>query len=317
VIGAYRIRRAVRPFARALAWRAFSRRNRLGAGECGLITQYGIGDHFLVCALARALAQKTGLRVAVAGTQRYGFIAGLFPSVERFVPLPAALVNEELGEREITPARFAYAHFRGLELFRAVGYRGFQIIDAYRCLLGLDPSASLEPPSLPEGAEVAAARTMLEREGLPPGRTALLCMATTTTPTGGVDHAFWERLAHALSRAGLVPVINTHAGMATLAGLRGLHLQLADFRATAVACGHVYAIRSGLCELACDLPCEKAFIFPDTRYFGGNLHSGTSLSRYGLARPAREFVLDRDGEGALHDAIAARARAGRACEAPP
>jgi hypothetical protein len=275
-------------------WRTFAIINPLLATECGLVAQWGIGDHYLVCALALAVERATGLHVVVAGNPRYAFLADLFHGVTRYVPLPLRLINRECGLHEIRAGAFSYAHFRGWELFRACGYRDFQLIDAYKCLLRLDWNEVPEAPIQPAPSELIRAREFLERERLPSGRTAILCPEAISIAVGPIDDMFWRRLAAELRACGLVPVINTGPRARLIEGIRAVQIELPDFRAVAECAGYFFAVRSGICDLVSNLAtCQKIVFYPDTALAYGSVFSGANFTGYHLANAPLEVIVSQ------------------------
>jgi hypothetical protein len=280
-------------------WKNFTDQNQLADNECGLVVQGGIGDHILVCGLANAVAQKHGSHVVVAAHPKYEFIIELFSSVRRFISLPARLTREVVGAEEIKCGRFAYAYYRGNDLFRVAGYNNFQLIDAFKCLLGLKPENMLEHPRLPCSEELAAAETYLAQHQLTRGKIAILCTEAGLTPTGNVGVAFWERLSRTLTERGITPILNQGPKSSQIVGVRSLAIPLPLFRAVALTAGHFYGVRSGICDLVCDLDCHKCIIYPKTKYWFGSVYAWANFTKYCLARPPSEIILDYASEQAL------------------
>lgn len=277
----------------SVAWARFSRKECLEGDECGLIAQAGIGDHYLVCAFAGAVTRRTGLRVVVAGHAKNMFLSEIFTGVKRYVALPPSLMNVECGGKAIARGAFAYAHFRGLELFRACGYRRFQMIDAYRCLLGLPADEQIELPTAPHLSEVEAARERLRDQDLAPGRTVIICPETRSTPTEGVSDLLWSRLRTELKGIGLVPVVNS--ATRRIRGATTIDIPLHQFRATVLAAGYFIGLRSGLCDLVCDLEgCSRLVLYPPARLSAGTVFEVASLSGYGLPSPPSEHLIADD-----------------------
>lgn len=265
--------------------------HRLGRKECGLIADYGIGDHLIVLAFAEAVSSHHGLTVrAVAGASRFTCLRDLFQDPPEYIPWQGDPLDARWADR-LTAGRFYYAHFPGWTIADRIGADGFHFLDAYRMRLSLPPHAGLTPRVQPDEDAVGAARQRLARLGLPAGRTVLMATDSTTTPTGGDHTAFWRALAEALIAHGWTPVVNGGPGTSPLSGLTCLPAPLADVRALAVAAGAVVSIRSGLSDLTCDLHCRRTVVFPDVRWYAGTLQEGTTFSRYGLHDPPVEVVL--------------------------
>lgn len=282
--------RAIRTLSEARRWRSFRESHPLRRHEAGLLVQYGIGDHFLTCGLAWAIREHTGYDVVVAGKAGFAFIAELFPGVSRFVTLPKELWKQESGTTQIVSGEYMYAHFRSLELMRAVGYQGFHLLDAYKCLFSLPAQTTLENPRKLSDLELAEAKTFLEAQGLRPGFTAILCPNAGSTPIGNVDNAFWSELAFTLRENGLEPVVNVGPGTEVPKGLEGVAFPLSSFRALVQQAGFFCGVRSGICDLVSDLPVRQAVIYPDIIYHAGPLIKGTALRTLGFPHFPLEIV---------------------------
>jgi hypothetical protein len=158
---------------------------------CVLVADYGVGDHYIVAALAAEVRRRYGLRVWLAGKAQLAFLSGLFPAAERYLTWPENLKPAQLTTKHVQGGTFFHAHFPGLELMRAVGYNQFHFLDAYRCRLGLGAEAALSPARLPDAAEIAAAGESLRALGLEPAECVLVSPEARTTPTDGVGPEFW------------------------------------------------------------------------------------------------------------------------------
>jgi hypothetical protein len=258
---------------------------------CVLVADYGVGDHYLVGAFADAVRRQYGVRVWMAGRGNLAFVASLYPAIERYIECPPGRDALKADARKIEGGKVYYAHFPELELMRAVGYNGFHFLDAYRCRLGLPVDTHLTRPRQPGPAELTAAAQLLVENGLKPGRTVVLSIEARTTPTDGVDSAFWIALAAELEAQGLQAIVN--AGPATMvpAELRALSLPLAAVRAFVQSAGFFCSVRSGLSDLACDLRCPQVVVYPAVRYWAGSLLDGTTLTRFGLTKAPHEVVI--------------------------
>lgn len=258
---------------------------------CLLVADYGIGDHYLVGGFADAVRRHYGLRVWLAGRAHLGFLAGLYPAIEHYVECPPGRDALKADAWKIEGGKIFYAHFPELELMRAVGYNGFHFLDAYRCRLGLPVNSFLARPRQPPAAELAAAARLLGENGLTPGRTVVLSIEARTTPTDGVDAAFWTALAAELLSLGLQVAVNAGPTTVVPAGLRALNLPLAAMRAIVQSAGFFCSVRSGLSDLACDLRCPQVVVYPQVPYWAGTLHEGTTFSRFGLTKVPHEVLI--------------------------
>jgi len=272
---------------------------------CLLVADWGIGDHYIVGALAEAVRRHHGVRVWLAGRPHLSFVGELYPAVERSIAWPADLDAQAMSAWKVEAGKIFYAHFPKLELMRAVGFRDFHFLDAYRCRLGLPAGASPTRPRQPNAAELAAAADLLRGCAREPGRTVLFSLEARTTPTDGVDAAFWTALAQDLEAEGLQVLVNAGPGTVVPEGLGAANLPLPLFRAVATAAGFFCSVRSGLSDLACDLRIPQVVVYPDVPYWAGSLRAGTTFERFGLTKAPHEITLRRGYDRAEVKAVAA------------
>ncbi len=283
---------------------------------CLLVADWGIGDHYIVASFAEAVRRHYGLRVWMAGRAHLGFLGKIYPSVERYFEWPPTRDAQQLSSWTVEGGKVFYAHFPKLELMRAVGFNGFHFLDAYRCRLGLPLSANPTRPRQPVAAEITAAIDLLRSRGLTPGRTVVCSVDARTTPTDGVDAAFWTALATELRAVGLAVLVNSGPTTAVPAGLVSASIELPLFRAVVQAAGGFCSVRSGLSDLACDLRCPQVVVYPDVRYWSGTLLEGTTFGKFGLTKTPHEVVVRKSENPAeirgIVEFFAARLRSGAA-----
>lgn len=258
---------------------------------CVLVADHGVGDHYLVAAWAEAVAARHGVQVWMAGRADMAFLPRVFPAVRRYLEWPAGASRAGLTEKQVKGGVLFDAHFPGLELMRAVGYRDFHFLDAYRCRLGLAAEAPLSRGVLPGVAEVEALATQLRANGITPGRFVLLGVDARSTPVGGLDGDFWRRVADRLDVVGLQGVFNVPLNVTMPEGVAAVSAPLVQLRGIAMAAAGVCTVRSGLSDLFCDLPGTRGVVFPDVAYWAGPLWRGTGFGPYGLAEPVCEWVV--------------------------
>jgi hypothetical protein len=280
-----------------LLWNRFREMHPLAEDECGLIVQAGIGDHTIPMGLAAEISLRYGLKVVVAAHPKFRFLGPLFPAIERFVALPDGLLKANIGLPDILPGAYTSASIQSI--FRAVGYNDFQFSDAYKCIFRLKPSASLNFPNKPTLESVLAAKNYLISQNLTPGKCAIICADTGLTPTGSVGMDFWAELCGALLSAGVTPVCNQGPKQTLLPGIQPLNIDLSEFRAVALAAGHVFAARSGICDLICDIDCKKTFVYPIDEFTFGSLYSWANFKNYNLRSAPVEILLDASARQSL------------------
>jgi hypothetical protein len=274
------------------ASKEYIKNNVIGGDECGLIAQYGIGDHYYVCSLASAVGQKYGLKVVVAGNPKYAFISQLFLGVTRYLPLPRTLIGYEFGRDEVSIGNLSYAHFKSFGLSRACGYEGFQLIDAYKCLFKLSRDVAIEPAKQPTAIEIGDATRKLRHHGFQEGKTAIICTDAGTTPTGHITREFWLDIANKLRAIRIEPLVNVGPKTSPIDGIRSFDISLNEFRAIALASGSFIGIRSGICDLVANLNnCRKVIFYPEEPFGFGTIYSGANFRKFDNVRFIRECKL--------------------------
>lgn len=261
---------------------------------CVLVAKHGIGDHYIVGGFAEAVAQRHGIKVWLAGRLDLAFVADLFPAVHRYIHWPDHMNAETIMTPRPEGGRYYFAHFPRMDLVRAVGFKDFHFLDAYRVRLFLGEDAPLSAARQPTGEELARARTFLAKHNCPAGRTVILNIDARTTALGGVDPRYWPLLAAAFRVQGLHPLINQGPTTEISEGLHGAPFSLAEYRAIVMAAGAICSVRSGVSDLVSNLPVPQVVVYPDAIYLGGPLIRGTTLTKFDLSHAPLE-VLARKG----------------------
>ena len=261
---------------------------------CVLVAQHGIGDHYIVGGFAEAVARRHRTKVWLAGRRDMAFVSTLYPAVERYLHWPDHMSAESILTAMPGPGRYYFAHFPRMDLARAVGFKDFHFLDAYRVRLRIKAEDELTAARQPGAEELARAREFLARHDCPAGRTVILNIDARTTALGGVDPRYWPLLAAALRTQGLHPFVNVGPSTQLGEGMRGASFTLADYHALVTVAGAVCTVRSGVSDLVSNLPVPQVVVYPDAEYLGGPLIKGTTLAKFGLAQPPLE-VLARKG----------------------
>lgn len=260
---------------------------------CVLVAQQGIGDHYIVAGFAEAITRKHKIKVWMAGRKDLAFIAKLFPAVQNYITWPDHLNAESIMTTIPCGGSYFFAHFPRLDLARAIGYKNFHFLDAYRVRLSLPEEAELSTANLPSNDELIKARDFLAKHKCPVGKTIILNIDARTTAVGGVDSRYWPLLASALRVHGLYPLANIGPKTQIHDGMRGAPLELSEYRAIVMAAGGICSVRSGISDLVSGLPVPQVVVYPDTRYQGGPLIRGTTLSKFGLTSSPLEIIASR------------------------
>ena len=290
----------IRQWKLSRMWRAFIAQHPLAPDEIGLLVREGIGDHFIVAALAEELAARHHCRIRLCGNPRYAFLQKLFPSVSSYLCVSDTAKLDPVANRRVQPGHYVQAFFPAdPSLVRAQGHNGFHMVDGYRCHLDLPGDARPSLPLPPNEIELARATHLLDSHHLPAGRTVLLCIDARTIPSASIPAGFWASLATGLVSRGLQPVVSRGPTTPELPGVPGLDVSLEDFRAVATVAGGVCALRSGLADLAADLPALRAVIYPRMACGGGTLGEVFTLQSLGYPNHVGEFTIDGDYETSL------------------
>jgi hypothetical protein len=260
---------------------------------CILVAQHGICDHYIVAGFAEAVARKHKVKVWMAGRRDLAFVADLFPAVQRYIHWPDHMCAESIMTEIPRGGRYFFAHFPRMDLVRAVGFKDFHFLDAYRVRLSLPEEAELSPARQPNAEEIDRARAFLAKHNCPEGRTIILNIDARTTALGGVDPRYWPLLAAAFRVQGLHPLVNKGPTTLVAEGMRGASFTLAEYRAIVMAAGGICSVRSGVSDLVAGLPVPQVVVYPDANYLGGPLIRGTTLTKFGLAQPPFEILARR------------------------
>jgi hypothetical protein len=261
---------------------------------CVLIADHGIGDHYIVAGFAEAVARQHRVRIRVAGRRDLRFVADLFPAVDFYLDMPPQVNGQSLSADNVTGGRFFYAHFPQFELMRAVGYKDFHFLDAYRCRLQLPAEAQLSAARLPNANELDRARHWLEQHQATPGRTVILNIDARSISPDFPNADFWTTVADELRTHGYEPLVNQGPQTEVPIGLNSASIPLAEYRAIAMAAGRICSLRCGVSDLICDLPCPQVVVYPDIDYWGGPLLRGTGFTGFDLSQPPLEILARRE-----------------------
>src|ERR1044071_7247430 len=110
---------------------------------CVLVAQHGIGDHYIVAGFAEAVAKRHRLNVWVAGRRELSFVAPMFPSVACYLHWPDHMNAETILTGQPIGGCYYFAHFPRMDLARAVGFKDFHFLDAYRVRLRVQAGEEL------------------------------------------------------------------------------------------------------------------------------------------------------------------------------
>jgi len=273
----------------------------------GLVCPYGIGDTYLVCALARGLLHRRGGDKVVLLTRAWHQeMAALFPDdITRSVLLQEAHLRTFQALRYRRPLQpgepvvahpWSHATQPGIPDHLAPR---LSLLDRYRHLFQLPQDTPLTRPHIPQAA-YDSARTRMHAVGLPEGRTVLL--APEAVSLDMLPHAFWQHLVRTLRKAGWAVAMNRpgRGPAMVLEGVVPLSFPLQEAIPLAELAGWVISSRSGLCDLLSSADCRFSVLYPKSNRPWSPLQE-FGLIGMGLSDRVEEFEIapgDDDSETA-------------------
>ena len=271
-------------------WRRLQQQVRLQPDEWGFVCAYGLGDAYLISALARRFTNAHGGKVVVIATPPQCEVAGLFcEGVSRAVGIDH--INrraiDRLGARQLGNLFVAHPAHHPSQLYRKLGRGGYHMADLYREYLGLARTAELDKPVF-QAQMAEQASSELERLGLPPGRTAVLAPVTRSVP---MIQFPWARLVAQLKDRGWAVCTNVAAGEEPVNGTIALRCPLKAVVPLLDQAGWLIAMRNGFCDLAAAASCRMSILYPRFKWYAGSLLDGASIRRMGLNDTAREYEI--------------------------
>jgi hypothetical protein len=284
----------------------FLANNPLSQASIGLVPQFGIGDIFLVSALAGHVKRNfRAEKIRVLVREKHLFIPRLFESIDEIVCVPNAIDIRKIGEYEPQLGKYLYAHFPGLSMLEIVGRKGVTFGDCYKAILRVDENSPFDISRQPTRPELDKSIELLKRVGAVPGQTVVICpSAVSTSPYDRTPREFWGQLARSLEQAGLSIVVNRDPKEQVRSDeFTSVAVPLELFRAYVYSAGYMVATRSGLCDLVSDLELNLAVVYPYIIWHGGRLIDGAGLQVMGLNTTAFELVLEPDKTGIAIDAV--------------
>ncbi len=289
---------------RTVRLEAFRQKYPIGPEEWALVCPFHIGDVYLYSTLAKSLlSYHGGNSVKFFTKPQHAFIPKLFPSVTDAIPVASPFNLDEIGYRDMTllgnsgdsspKGTYCKPDWGAFALF--VGYKGINILDGFRVILGLPPDAELEMPRAPSTEEMDRARQLFLDHHLDEDKAVLICPdAQTSANMRQIPIYFWEELAVKLKERGFQPITNLGPTTKSISGTQGVKIPLELVRPAAMVLGRVIANRSGLCDLIADLPLQLTVLYPPGRLGGGSMFDGASLKAMGLSTTALEIIVDVD-----------------------
>lgn len=261
------------------------------------VLPYGIGDTYMVCALAsQARGHFPGDAWTVVVKRAHADVPAMFPDA-----FSQVAVYDQLDFKRIAAfSRFEkgypivfHPNFQGLD--KVLGYGGFNLLDSYRVLFGLScETVAVTPVVQPQWRQSAEAR--FKKAGLPRGRTVLLVPdAFSLQP---LDNRLWLSLARQLTEQGYTVATNVcNDALTGLSGTIPLYFPLCEAIPLVELAGRVIALRSGFCDLIATARCAHTVLYPETRPEAPfDAFTTYSLRLLGLCDRATELTIPPVGD---------------------
>jgi len=232
-------------------------------GAWTFVLPYGIGDTYMVCALAaQARERLNGDSCTVVVRRAHADIPamflGAFSQVAVYDQLDFKRIAANSRFKKGYPIVF-HPNFQGLD--KVLGYGGFNLLDSYRVLFGLPRETVAATPVIqPQWRHSAEAR--FDQALLPRGRTVLLVPdAATVQP---IDNRLWLALVRQLTEQGYTVATNVPNNALTgLPGTVPLTFPLCEAIPIVELAGRVISLRSGFCDLIATARCTHTVLYPE------------------------------------------------------
>lgn len=281
-----------------LNWMRVKNNPSIRSDEWVILCNCHIGETYLTCGLLEAFSKShDNAPVSVIIDKNYEPIADLFPFISRKIivnnlpaPFTAGLMANLYKPRRGIP--FMVSAFGGFN------YKGLNFLDSFKLALNLDPDAKFSAPRTPNEEELSRAVSLLQQNGLRPGKTAILFPGARSTKA--LPQQTWVNIAKRLKELGW-DVANSIIGYDDeIEGAVSLKIPIKDLHATVQSAGWFIALRSGICEFMSSVNCKKTILYPKYRdyYYQGefriNLNKFRMLSGLGLpnTKKLKEFEIE-------------------------
>lgn len=284
-------------------WKIIQRRVKIAsANEWKIIMPHGIGDTYLVCALANSiLEQNGGVSFTAMVKKSHADIPAMFPGLSTMLikdQLNLKLINK-LSKRKKGYPYIGHPWHHGLSY--VTGYKGLTLLDSHRVLFRLSEKTEPAIPVIKEEWKKNA-QQRFQRYGLVEGKTVILAPHAVTLPALGQD--IWNRIVVLLKKAGYRVAVNeSREGNHSLPGTIPIWFPLGEAIPMAELAGWVIALRSGFCDLIAAANCRLDVIYPPHKTIHSTPYEMFSLQKMGLSKTAREHVLSEYSDSDVNASI--------------
>lgn len=257
---------------RYVRWKLYVKQ-RFVADRWYFISNYGIGDLYLLSSLLPALVSQGRKVSVIIEKENRSFIPALF-SKEIEVIIDSAIrynLIREFGQFKAgNPILLHPIDLLGSGLVQIIGCNGMTLIDSYKILLNLPIEVIPTSPSF-ESRRSNEVVKMFAQNRLVAGKTVLLC--TQANSIGILDENVWLKLAFFLKQRGFTPIfLNTSIGEFSM-----VEFPLIESKEFCDYAGYVISLRSGFCDLIASSSAKKIILYPDEQWQAGPMIDGAGL----------------------------------------
>jgi len=279
-----------------IIWKIILRKFKITSSQgWKIIMPHGIGDTYLVCALANSiLEEKGGSCFTAIVKESHADIPKMFPSISTI------LVYDKLNLKRINKLSklkkgypfIGHPWHHGLGY--VIGYKGLTLLDGHRILFQLSERAELSLPVIKDEWKKNALQRF-KNYGLIQGKTVILVPEAVTLPV--MDKAIWETIARLLKEKGYIVAVNVPCeGINSIQETIPIWFPLGEAIPMAELAGWVIALRSGFCDLIAAANCRLDVIYPPHKTLQGTDYDMFSLLKMGLSTTAREHIVTEDSD---------------------
>ena len=239
------------------------------------ILAHGIGDVYIISALLTRFMELHGKAVLIFTKKNQAFIPTLFnPNVEVLIAenLPIGSFNESSDFVKGKPLLLNPQNLFRKKLLFTIGYKGLNLVDMYKLLLGIEEQYQLSKPHFGTALQ-SSVTTYFQENKLPAGKTVLLCPQANSIQV--VADTFWVNLAEKMKHLGLTPVMMNGSQNS---GYPSVSFSLEWAKLFCDTAGYLVSLRSGFCDLIATSTAKKAILYPDVPFYSGKLIDSCSLT---------------------------------------
>lgn len=275
-------------------WLILRWRLRLNNNTWFIICPYGIGDTYLVCALAKQfLNHNGGNKIVLAVKKNHAFLIDFFPEdIQRFVVFDKFDLRliQRFSEFKLGYPFIGHPYFLEPNLRDILGTENMNLLNVYKKIFNISCDFPITQPIV-NRLTIEKAKSRFLRLKLPKGKTVILAPAANSLPTLCLE--FWSLLSQELKLQGWTVCTNCeYEATDYIVGTIPIYFPLAESIPIAEMAGWVISSRSGFCDLISSAKCRLSIIYVKQQWYAGSAFEGSSLRLMGLSNKVLEYEID-------------------------